>query len=44
MKGDDSGIVVSNDTDETIYFDIVVNSLKGLIFACKFIRTGELLL
>ena len=42
VKGDDSGIVVSNDADESIEFDIVINTSKGLIFACKFIRTVKL--
>ena len=42
VKGGDSVIVVDNNAGERIDFGIVVDTSKGLIFACKFIQTGKL--
>jgi hypothetical protein len=39
FKGDSTGIVVEKDSNQ-IAIDIVINTAKGAIFACRFIRSG----
>jgi hypothetical protein len=41
-RGDATIIEVWNAGGATIQFDIVVNTLKGSVFACRFVRDTEL--